>query len=37
MLQIGLIFENAIEEMSLYDEGLLYDVMKLWSRSISKK
>ena len=37
MLQVGLSFENAMEDMSQYGEGPLYDVMKLWSRSISKK
>ena len=37
MLQVGLSFENAMEDMSQYGEGPLYDVMILWSRSISKK
>ena len=37
MLQVGLSFENAMEDMSQYGEGPLYDVMILWSRSILKK
>ena len=37
MLQVGLSFENAMEDMSQYSEGPLYDEMILWSRSISKK
>ena len=37
MLQVGLSFENAMEDMSQYGEGPLYDVMILWSRSISKR
>ncbi len=37
MLQVGLSFENAMEDMSQYGEGPLYDVMIIWSRSISKK
>ena len=37
MLQVGLSFENAMEDMSQYGEGPLYDEMILWSRSISKK
>ena len=31
MLQVGLSFENAMEDMSQYGEGPLYDIMKLWS------
>ena len=37
MLQVGLSFENAMEDMSQYSEGPLYDEMIRWSRSISKK
>ena len=36
MLQVGLSFENAMEDMSQYGEGPLYDVMSQWSGSISK-
>ncbi|WP_406532402.1 hypothetical protein [Methanobrevibacter sp.] len=31
MLRVGLSFENAMEDMSQYGEGPLYDIMKLWS------
>ena len=37
MLQVGLSFENAMEDMSQYGEGPLYDVMIIWSKVISKK
>ena len=30
MLQVGLIFENAMEDMSQYGEGPMYDEMILW-------
>ena len=30
MLQVGLSFENAMEDMSQYGEGPLYDEMVLW-------
>ena len=33
---VGPSFENAMEDMSQYGEGPLYDVMKLWSGSILK-
>ena len=36
MLQVGLSFENAMEDMSQYGKGPLYDVMSQWSGSISK-
>ena len=36
MLQTGLSFENAMEDMAQYGEGPLYDVMSQWSRFISK-
>jgi hypothetical protein len=36
MLQVGLSFENAMDDMSQYGEGPLYDVMSQWSGSISK-
>ena len=36
MLQVGLSFENAMEDMSQYGEGPFYDVMMLWSKPISK-
>ena len=35
MLQVGLSFENAMEDMSQYGEGPLYDEMSQWSGSIS--
>jgi len=36
MLQVGLSFENAMEDMAQYADGPLYDVMSQWSGSISK-
>ena len=36
MLQVGLSFENAMEDMSQYGEGPLYDVLSQWSGSVSK-
>ncbi|WP_296862471.1 type II secretion system F family protein [uncultured Methanobrevibacter sp.] len=36
MLQVGLSFENAMEDMSQYGEGPLYDVMSQWSGFILK-
>ena len=30
MLQVGLSFENAMEDMSQYGEGPMYDEMILW-------
>ena len=35
MLQVGLSFENAMEDMSQYGRGPLYDEMSQWSGSIS--
>ena len=35
MLQVGLSFENAMEDMSQYGEGPMYDEMSQWSGSIS--
>ena len=37
MLKVGLSFENAMEDMSKYGQGPLYDEMKLWSVTILKK
>ena len=34
MLQVGLSFENAMEDMAQYGQGPLYDEMRLWSVSI---
>ena len=35
MLQVGLSFENAMEDMSQYGKGPLYDEISQWSGSIS--